>query len=220
MQLFFTSEHFFIAEPVIMSGSGTCVPFGNSLFSDVWKLFVSSAVDWEIVQSCFITSLLLYVTVGCHQLRWQCQFYNNIVHKIILSVCMLVQLWNSMFHKSNVLIASHYHLIVALCLYLFTYCFHMIKQYLHCKYTTFLSLLIIFEWKSLAKPRIPSKMFHKSDFSRFQKPFVYSLLSHCECFIMWKQSLLPPFVKHHSPSFSIIGSLLTSPHHHVYFSES
>ena len=25
---------------------------------------------------------------------------------------MLVQLWNSMFHKSNVLIASHYHLIV------------------------------------------------------------------------------------------------------------
>ncbi len=32
------------------------------------------------------------------------------------------------------------------------------------------------------------------------------------CFIMWKQSLLLPFVKHHSPSpsFSIIGSLLTS----------
>ena len=24
-------------------------------------------------------------------------------------------------------------------------CFHMIKQYLHCKYTTFLSLLIIFK---------------------------------------------------------------------------
>ena len=203
-----------------MSGSGTCVPSGNSLFSDVWKLFVSSAVDWEIVQSCFIISLLLYVTVGCHQLRWRCQFYNNIVHKIILSVCMLVQLWNSMFHKSNVLIASHYHLIVALCLYLFTYCFHMIKQYLHCKCTTFPSLLIIFKWKSLAKPRIPSKMFHKSDFSRFQKPFVYSILSHCECFIMWKQSLLPPFVKHHHSSFSIIGSLLTSPHHHVYFSES
>ena len=68
------------------------------------------------------------------------------------------------------------HLIVALCLYLFTYCFHMTKQYLPCKGTTFPSLLIIFEWKSLAKPRISPKMFYKSAFSRLQKPFVYSIL--------------------------------------------
>ena len=61
-------------------------------------------------------------------------------------------------------------------LYLFTYCFHMIKPYLLCKGTTFPSLLIIFEWKSLAKPRIPPKMFYKSAFSRLQKPFVYSIL--------------------------------------------
>ena len=32
---------------------------------------------------------------------------------------MFVQLWDSMFHKSNVLIAPHFHLIVALCLYPF-----------------------------------------------------------------------------------------------------
>lgn len=49
------------------------------------------------------------------------------------------------FYKSNVLIAPHFHLIVALCLYLFTYCFHMTKLYLPCKGTTFPSLLIIFE---------------------------------------------------------------------------
>ena len=42
-------------------------------------------------------------------------------------------------------IPPHFHLIVALCLYLFTYCFHMTKQYLPCKGTTFPSLLIIFE---------------------------------------------------------------------------
>ena len=34
-------------------------------------------------------------------------------------MCMFVQLWDSMFHKSNVLIALHFHLIVALCLYPF-----------------------------------------------------------------------------------------------------
>ena len=32
---------------------------------------------------------------------------------------MFVQLWDSMFHKSNVLIVLHFHLIVALCLYRF-----------------------------------------------------------------------------------------------------
>ena len=58
---------------------------------------------------------------------------------------MFVQLWDSMFHKSNMLIAPHFHLILALNLYLFTYCFHIIKQYLLCKNTTFPSLLIIFE---------------------------------------------------------------------------
>ena len=47
------------------------------------------------------------------------QFYNNIVHKFILYVCMFVQLWDSMFYKSNVLIVPHFHLIVALCLYPF-----------------------------------------------------------------------------------------------------
>lgn len=41
---------------------------------------------------------------------------------------MFVQLWDSMFYKSNVLIAPHFHLIVALCLYLFTYFFHMTKN--------------------------------------------------------------------------------------------
>lgn len=41
---------------------------------------------------------------------------------------MFVQLWDSMFYKSNVLIAQHFHLIVALCLYLFTYFFHMTKN--------------------------------------------------------------------------------------------
>lgn len=41
---------------------------------------------------------------------------------------LFVQLWDSMFHKSNVLIAPHFHLIMALCFYLFTYCFHMIKH--------------------------------------------------------------------------------------------
>lgn len=57
---------------------------------------------------------------------------------------MFVQLWDSMFYKSNVLIAPHFHLM-ALCLYLFTYCFHMTKLYLHCKVTTFPSIFIIFE---------------------------------------------------------------------------
>lgn len=32
---------------------------------------------------------------------------------------MFVQLWVSMFYKSNVLIVPHFHLIVALCLYPF-----------------------------------------------------------------------------------------------------
>lgn len=32
---------------------------------------------------------------------------------------MFVQLWDSMFHKSNVLIVLHFHLTVALCLYPF-----------------------------------------------------------------------------------------------------
>ena len=34
-------------------------------------------------------------------------------------MCMFVQLWDSMFYKSNVLIVPHFHLIVALCLYRF-----------------------------------------------------------------------------------------------------
>ena len=42
-------------------------------------------------------------------------------------LCVCLSSWDSMFYKSNVLIALHFHLIVALCLYLFTYCFHMIK---------------------------------------------------------------------------------------------
>ena len=33
-----------------------------------------------------------------------------------------------MFYKSNVLIAPHFHLIMALYFYLFTYCFHMTKN--------------------------------------------------------------------------------------------
>ena len=53
---------------------------------------------------------------------------------------------------------------------------HDKKLYLPCKGTTFPSPLIIFEWKSLAKPRISPKMFYKSAFSRLQKPFVYSIL--------------------------------------------
>ena len=34
-------------------------------------------------------------------------------------MCMFVQLWDSMFYKSNVLIVPHFYLIVALCLYPF-----------------------------------------------------------------------------------------------------
>ena len=58
--------------------------------------------------------------------------------------CMFVQLEDSILNISNMLIAPHFHLLMALCLYHKMYCFLIIKQYLPCKVTIFPSFLIIF----------------------------------------------------------------------------
>ena len=57
---------------------------------------------------------------------------------------MFVQLEDSILNISNILIAPHFHLLMALCLYHKMYCFLIIKQYLFCKVTIFPSFLIIF----------------------------------------------------------------------------
>ncbi len=57
---------------------------------------------------------------------------------------MFVQLEDSILNISNMLIAPHFHLLMALCLYHKMYCFLIIKQYLFCKVTIFPSFLIIF----------------------------------------------------------------------------
>ena len=64
------------------------------------------------------------------------------INPYYLWVC--VQFGGSMFHKSGGADCATFYLLVALCLYRFTYCFHMIKQYLLCKSTTFPSHLTIF----------------------------------------------------------------------------
>lgn len=62
----FASAHFFIAGPDGVSGSERWVPSGNAVLSSGGRRLVSSAVDGELVQSCFINPLLLYVCLDGH----------------------------------------------------------------------------------------------------------------------------------------------------------
>lgn len=100
------------------------------------------------MQSCFIISLLLYVTAGCHHMGGQCHIYNNISHKYILYLGMFE--------------------------WLYMYCFHMIKQYSSYKITIFPSFINTLYWKSLVYHGFYLKSFLPPNTQKSLKALIFS----------------------------------------------